>query len=613
MPHKEKTAAQSQQDAEVLLAKLVGWFEASEEATNDARKESELDRDYYNGIQWTTEEKKELAKRGQPCITINRIRPKINFIKGAEIQSRTMPRAFPRNPDDEEAASAATDAIRFVCDNNKYDRIRSKTRENITIEGTGAVLVGVEAKGKGENTRFDIVLKRFAWDRSFFDPHSAEDDFEDATYMGGVIWLDEARAKEKYPKKTEAIELSVNEGNISDTFADKPWKVWADSKRKRVRLVEIYYLEKGGWFTAIFTKGGFLINPQPVPYVDEEGNSENPLIAQSLYVDRDNMRSGMVRDMRSPQDEVNKRRSKALHLVSVRQSQVSRGSGISKEEVRSELAKPDGVIETNQRDDFKILETGDMAVAQVNLMQEAKGEIDNVGPNASLQGKQPQQLSGRALIAEQRGGMVEIFPFLDADKHLDMRVYEQIWNRIRQYWTEEKWVRVTDDENNAKFVALNRPITAGEAFIEELQAQGVEGEELTAAAAEAAQDPRSREIVGIENNTAEIDVDIIIEEVPDMPTLQHEQFEQLIQLAPLGLSLEHIIEAAPNLRNKDKILKSMRGEGEDDQNPEEAKKQAALKDTVVELGIREKVADIDETQSKTALNIVKASQGGAGN
>jgi len=604
MPHNEPDKGKT--DKQTLLTKLVEWFEASEEATVDARAASELDRDYYDGIQWTQKEKEILTKRGQPCITINRIRTKINFVKGAEIQLRTRPRGFPRNPDDEEAANAFTDAIRFVCDNNKYDRTRSKNRENIAIEGTGAALVGVKPKGD----ELEIFIKRFAWDRFFADPHSAEDDFADAIYMGGVIWMDKSQAKEKYPKGAEAIELSINENDVDETFSDKPKsQVWSDPKRKRIRVVEIYYIEKEKWFTAIFTKGGFLVEAKLVPYLDEDGNTENPLIAQSLYVDRNNNRSGLVRDMRSPQDEVNKRRSKSLHLLSVRQSRITKGSGVNAEEVQKQLAKPDGVVETHRSDDFEILPTGDMAAGHLALMQEAKGEIDNVGPSASLQGKQQQALSGRALIAEQQGGMVEIAPFLDAGRHMDLRVYEAVKNRISQYWTEEKWIRVTDDDNNAKFAVLNRPITAGEAFISELEAQGVEGQELADAATQAAQDPRANEVVGIENNAAETPIDIIIEEAPNIPTIQQEEFESLVKLAPLGMPLDLIVESS-SLRNKDAILKRLRGE--DDVDPQVAKKQQATQDAAVRLELAEKAADIEETQSKTALNLVKADTEAAG-
>src|SRR3546814_19342220 len=86
----------------------------------------------------------------------------------------------------------------------------------------------------------------------------------------------------------------------------------------------------------IYTKGGFIIEPQDSPYLDDEGEPENPIKAVSLYIDRDNNRYGEVRAMIGPQDEINKRRSKALHLISQRQVRVSRNTGQDAEEVRRE-------------------------------------------------------------------------------------------------------------------------------------------------------------------------------------------------------------------------------------------------------------------------------------
>ena len=51
-----------------------------------------------------------------------------------------------------------------------------------------------------------------------------------------------------------------------------------------------------------------------------------PLFMQSAYVDRNNNRYGEVRPMISPQDEINKRRSKALHLLTMRQTKAERGA-----------------------------------------------------------------------------------------------------------------------------------------------------------------------------------------------------------------------------------------------------------------------------------------------
>jgi hypothetical protein len=85
-------------------------------------------------------------------------------------------------------------------------------------------------------------------------------------------------------------------------------------------VVEIYHRDGTGWNRCVFHAGGIL-EAGPSPYTDEKGKTECPIVAQSCYVDRENNRMGVGRDLRSPQDEFNKRRSKLLHETNNRQMQ----------------------------------------------------------------------------------------------------------------------------------------------------------------------------------------------------------------------------------------------------------------------------------------------------
>ena len=71
-------------DLDELLSRMVEWFEEAENASQDARELAERDRDYMDNIQWTSAERAELRKRGQPEITINKIREKVGLLCGLE-------------------------------------------------------------------------------------------------------------------------------------------------------------------------------------------------------------------------------------------------------------------------------------------------------------------------------------------------------------------------------------------------------------------------------------------------------------------------------------------------------------------------------------------------
>lgn len=495
---------------------LIEWVNEADDASIDSRENSERCRDYYDSKQISSEEARSLKKRKQAPVVINRIKPKIDGLAGMERQNRTTARAYPRTPQHDKDATAATEAIRFVLQDNFYEQIRSSAWDNLTVEGTGGVEVDVKPYGDS----FRIELNAVPWDRIVYDPFSRKKDFSDARFLGQVIWLDYDIALERFPGGKDVLE-EMQQG--SSTYDDKP--SWVDTDRKRVKVVELYYLD-GDWHYACFTRGGFLKEQKKSPYLDEDGNTQCPYEFASLFVDREGNRYGAALQYLDVQDEINKRRSKALHLMSVRQVMFERGAVEDVNKARQELARPDGVVEVTPGMVFEVLKTGDMAAAQFNLLQEAKNEIDAVGFNAAVSGKEQKSMSGVALETRRLAGQTEIAPMFDVLKHLDIRVYRKIWNRIRQYWKEEKWIRITDDPSNVRFVRLNYT------------------------------DPATGQTV---NNVAELDADIVLDDAPDAVTMQQEEFVALSEMVKSGIPIPPtaIIESS-NLKNKDKILQEMR-------------------------------------------------------
>ena len=303
----------------------------------------------------------------------------------------------------------------------------------------------------------------------------------------------------------------------------------------------------GVWYLAAFTGGGELLHRES-PYLDEDGKPCCPIVLMTAYVDRENRRYGVVRSLISMQDEINARRSKLLHQLNSRQTVGVKGA-VSVDAVKRELSKPDGHVEVDPAQaelaaeigmrPFDIIPQSDQVAGQFSLLAESKGEIDMLGPNASLLGQLTGDQSGRAIMAQQRAGMAELAPIYDSLRDWTLRCYRAMWERIRQYWTDERWIRITDEQQSAAFLAVNVPVLDQYGF------------------------PVIDPMTGgpaVQNNLAAMDVDIILDEAPDSISLQHEEFEQLSQLAQAGLPIppEVLIEAS-SIRNKRRILEMMQG------------------------------------------------------
>lgn len=591
----------------LTVADLVRMFEESEGASFNAREQSERDRDYLDNKQYTAEELKEFEKRGQPPTIDNRIKTKIDYLVGVEKQQRIQPKAMPRTPKHENDADGASQGIKYVTDEEDYDNKRSAVWRNMLVEGSGGFSVSVEPckYSPAQNQQqmmattamtppqeYDIKIRKISWDRMFADPHSSELDFSDAGYLGAVVWMDEIDALDQYKDNPDAADIiadTMGSVTASQTYDDKPvYSVWADRKRKRVRIVQMWIRRAGDWFFAEYTKGGILKSGKS-PYVTDKGESDCELIYQSAYCDRDNNRYGMVREMISLQDEINKRRSKSLHLLNVAQTIYEDGAVDNIEEFRRQSVKPDGTMKVNpgalsgKKIEFNT--RSDLAEGHFKLLEEAKNAIDLKGPNATEMGDKTgtsNAASGKAIIASQQGGMIQVGDLMDNLRHLDKRVFRAIWYRIRQYWTAEKWIRVTDDERNVKWVGLN----VDPQQVEMLKQQNPQAAER---------------IAGTVGNVAELDCDIIIDEAPDSLTPALEQFQSLVELKKFDTGNEIpfsvLIQAAPNLKNKDRILEDMQKRAE--QNAPKAQQ-------AEQVQMAGAVAQVKETESKALLNQAKA-------
>jgi hypothetical protein len=87
-----------------------------------------------------------------------------------------------------------------------------------------------------------------------------------------------------------------------------------------------------------------------------------------------------------------------------------------------------------------------MAAGQANLLVEAKAEIERMGPNPAILGRQGESSSGRAQLVRQQAGLTEQAVIYGGIEEWELRLYRQMWNRCRQYWTAPQYVRITDDE-----------------------------------------------------------------------------------------------------------------------------------------------------------------------
>ena len=526
---------------EALLRRLTRWFEESEEASRDARQKAERDQDYYDNKQLTNEEIEKLKQRGQPPVVINLIRRKIDTLRGVEVKQRSDPKAWPRTPADADSAEIATDTLRYVFDSAKYNQqVRKWVWKDLIVVGWAGVQLQLKDEGRpdkisravGMKPNKRLVWKKTPWDRMFWDPHSAEHDFSDCLYRGLVLWKDKSTAEDMYrdnPKALETINSTFDNAKAGESYDDKPKSQWVDASRKRIRIVQIWWKEMGDVMWAEFVQGGIL-DGGPSPFADDNGDPCDNFVWSSCYVDRDNNRHGIVRDMIDPQDEVNKRRSKSLHLLTMRQVVADEGAVQDVEKAKRQIARPDGWITKTPGLELEIVQNQDLSSGQMALLQHATAELEKMGPDESLSGRGA-ATSGRDRQAQQQAAMIAPGAVMDDLMWLDARCYNLAWTTVQKYWTAPQFIRVTDNEDAPKFVGLNEPMI----------------------------DQATGQMVEMRNKPAEIDVDIIIQPAPDTVAIEQEVWTDFVTLLPTLVKMpphlqEFSVELSPLPSSRKRVL-----------------------------------------------------------
>lgn len=545
-----------------------------------------------------------------------------------------------------------TDALRYVEEQQKFDQAKSAVAKNVFIEGYGGALKEIEQCDYGDGQfEYKHKLRHVEWDRLFYDPHSRALDFSDAKYKGIVAWLDLDDALAAHPDAADAINaaLSRDIGEPGSTTEDTPRK-WVDRKRKRVKIVEMYFRIGQDWYRSTFTQGADLEPPTKTEFLDEKKRrSLCPLVMTSCYVDQEGNRYGVVRQLISPQDEINKRASKALHLLSVNQAFGSEGSVENETEFAKALGRPDGTYfgmepGWKQRGDVEIIRGGDLAQGHIALMQQSIADIDSVGPSAANMPELPDSASGRAFLARQQAAAQEMGTAFDSLRSFTLSVFELDYYCIRQWWTEEMWLRVSDDQEltGYRFVALNREMTRGERFAE-LQQKGAPLPKALEAAAghytpiimtavqkQQAELMQRAQMLGQpapqgddvvlqmiashplmaeaikENDVESLLMDIVIDEAPETAVLAQEEFQTLTDLLPtvvqarpdMAPKMVELVIKASQLPNKRELLEQMT-KGPD---PQQLQMQQAAQALQME-GVK---AGIEVQKSQAALNQARA-------
>lgn len=568
------------------------------------RQRADIECDYYDSNQYTSQQLAEMREKGIPPVVVNLIAPSIDLVLGFEAKTRSDWIVKPEDDRFADEATAMTVKMKEFERLSHADRACSDAYAGQIKAGLGWVELGRNRfRPDGYKFRCSYVHRREIW----WDWLECDDPMlEKARYLVRRKWYDVDVAQAFFPQYHDLFENALNHWAHFDvsTYEDAPPmymdqsverdfafqdEEWRNSLRRRVCLYEVWYRTY---------RRGFLLRGQNG--VVREFDAKNPTHAAAIvsgaavpeaavipkmrlswwlgphrlidmptphphqdfpYVpfwgfreDRTGVPYGLIRRMRPLQDEVNARRAKMLWQLSARRVTADEDAVHDWNKFAKEVARPDAILKLNKQrlnrgsieGSIKVEANESLTAQQFDVYQDSKQTLQDAGGIYQAQlGKESAAESGIAISQLIEQGTTTLAEINDNFRTARTRVGELGLALVKADMAGRQTEVTIEKRGIRKRVALNKP-----AIDKATQRQY------------------------LENDVTRMNMRMALDDVPQTPTARAQQFMQLtdmIKTLPENIqaAVVDLVIKASDLPQKEEIIARIRQSlGIQDTDPE---------------------------------------------
>lgn len=615
-----------------LHRRLMDYYVRELDKQHDNRVQMAIEEDFYDNIQWSEEDAAEVEARGQKPIVYNVISASIDWVTGTEKRARSDFSILPRRKEEGKTAQRKTELMKYLSDVNR-------TPFHVSRAFTDAVKVGLGwlEDGITDGAEDEPLFSRYeSWRNILWDSNATELDLADGRYLFRTKWMDLDTGCAMFPKRKGVVQsaAAASDDYISlDAYADEAMDSQemilegnrgstservSGYQRQRVRVIEAWIRLpvttprfKGGPFhgeiydgasrghfetlqegmasgkvsivkkvsmrmhVAIFTQTGML-------WLSESPYRHNQFPFTPIWGKRrgrDGLPYGMIRGLKDIQEDINKRASKALYIMSTNKIIMDHDAVDDIDELREEAARPDGIIVKTRGSQLELNADRDLPQYQLEMMGRSISMIQQAsGVTDELMGRETGAKSGIAIQRRQdQGSMATALYFDNLRLATQLRGEKQLAN-IEQFMDEPKQFRITNQRGKPEYVEVNDGLP--------------------------------------ENDIVRSKADYIISDADWHATMRQAAVDQLLEMVAklppqVGLVLLDLVVENMDIANREEIVKRIRGmTGQTDPDAEEIspeqQQQMAAKQEADALAKRQVLAEVGKTEADAERLLAQA-------
>lgn len=621
-------------DLQIARDNFSRYVRARDARHSDYVKNAKRYDQFYLGEQWDKDTLDKLESQGRPALTINMVLATVNAALGEQIKTASDIRFKPAKHGDDETANAINKTFQYIAEQNSLDDLEPiivadgfiqergyfDVRMNFDKNINGDVAINVE-------NPIDVIpdpdasdADPLTWGECFITRWVSIDDIE--TEFG-----------EEKAKKLRELAQGVNLGSDSmdsetptfgdESGADTPPADNSEMELKRVRVVERQYFKMRNVAQIVDIETGDIRDLPEKYQADKELQHELQRTYSNIVIRNIRKKSvrititadttvlhddwslyrtftivpyfpyfrrgnpmGLVRNLISPQELLNKTSSQELHIVNTTANsgwvvQQDSLANMDSDDLGQRGAETGLVIE--YKNGFEApakIQPNQIPTGIDRISQKALVSIRQIsGINESLVGADRADVSGVAIQERRASGQTQLaVPFKNISR---MRKFlaRKVLELIQDFYDDTRIIYITDTtepENPRQEMTINQPDENG----------------------------------GIQYDVTKGDYDIVIGSQPSRDTFDETQFAESLQLREAGVQIpDHVIVEHSNLARRTelaRLLKEMAGMGE--KTPEQQQMEAVQQQLLMEeavLQVEELKAKVANLQSTAGLNSAK--------
>lgn len=592
---------------------------------------------FYRGDQWDENDLARLEAEGRPALTINTVLPTINTVLGEQSTRRADVQFKPRRGGEMEVAHTLNKLYMQIADNNKLDWVEQQVfSDGLILDGRGYFDVRMDfsdhVEGEVRITAKDPLDILIDPDAKDSNPESWNEVFE-------TKWMTLDEIEELYgKKKADALQFIAENGNgfgrdsieyeetrfgdLSSTDDYLGANVPGDDEYRNVRALRVIERQHRrmhrvdcfvdpdtgdqrdvpeAWSEAkakkfakqynlsliskVKRKVRWTVTCDQVVLHDDWSPYNGFTVVPYFSYFRRGRPFGMVRNLLSPQEQLNKIASQELHIVNTTANSgwvVESGSlvGMQADDLEEHGAETGLVLEYNRGSQPPTkIQPNQIPTGLDRISQKAALNIKAIsGINDSMLGTDSAEVSGVAIQAKQNRGAIMIQVPLDNLRKTRQYLAERILELIQTFYTEQRIIMITDESD---------PMQPREQMVIN---------QMT---------PEGRII----NDLTLGEYDVVIATAPARDSFDEVQFAEALNLRQVGVAIpdDAIIEYS-HLAKKGELAKRIRMMTGVEQTPEQQEMAAVQQQMAMQslqLEIAKLEAEVRKLQSEAAVNIAK--------